>query len=63
MLELLRKRASVLVDGQPVTLSDNNLVEQHLQDCDILCIEDMANEVRSAYFHEYSSSHFIPLLD
>lgn len=45
VLELLRKRATVTINGENVPLSDNNMVEEHLQDCDILCIEDMANEI------------------
>ncbi|NXD12805.1 RL7L protein, partial [Nothocercus nigrocapillus] len=52
--ELILKRGQAKINKKRVPLTDNVLIEEHLGDCGIICLEDLIHEVYSAgkYFQK-----------
>jgi len=43
--ELIYKRGFAKVEKQRVAIADNQLIEEHLGDCNIICVEDLIHEI------------------
>lgn len=57
--DLLRKRAFARVDKKRIQLSDNQLVEDHLGDKGMLCVEDMVHELTTSGEHFQAVANFL----
>jgi len=46
--DILHKTAAIQHGQKTVKLTDNSLIEEHLADCGMFCVEDLVNEIFSA---------------
>ncbi|KAM6429295.1 ribosomal protein uL30-like [Rhynochetos jubatus] len=55
--ELILKRGQAKINKKRMPLTDNVLIEEHLGDCGIICLEDLIHEIYSAgnYFREVTN--------
>lgn len=57
--DLIYKKGVVRVDKQKIPLTDNNIVEQELGEHNIICIEDIVNEVVNVGSHFKAVTSFL----
>uniref|UniRef100_A0A1I8BUQ8 Large ribosomal subunit protein uL30 n=1 Tax=Meloidogyne hapla TaxID=6305 RepID=A0A1I8BUQ8_MELHA len=57
--QLIYKRGYVKVKGQRIPLTDNNIVEEHLGKQDIICVEDMINQIWTVGPHFKQVTNFL----
>ncbi|KAM9263706.1 ribosomal protein uL30-like [Cariama cristata] len=55
--ELILKRGQAKIKNKRMPLTDNKLIEEHLGDCGIICLEDLIHEIYSAgkYFRKVTN--------
>mmetsp|Transcript_19407 Transcript_19407/g.28960 ORF Transcript_19407/g.28960 Transcript_19407/m.28960 type:complete len:143 (+) Transcript_19407:773-1201(+) len=55
--DLLKRRGHLKIDTQRVPLTDNTLIEEHMSDYNMLCVEDIVHELHSVgeYFGQVST--------
>ncbi|KAJ4908985.1 60S ribosomal protein L7-1 [Raphanus sativus] len=49
--DLIFKKGYTIIQGNPVPLTDNNIIEQALGEHEIFCIEDLVNEISRVGVH------------
>ncbi|KAK4486620.1 hypothetical protein RD792_006871, partial [Penstemon davidsonii] len=57
--DLIYKKGVVKIDKQRISLTDNNIVEQELGQHNIICIEDIVNEIASVGSHFKEVTNFL----
>jgi len=57
--ELIYKRGHAKIAGRRVPLTDNKLIEQKLGKYDIICVEDLVNEIYNVGPHFKQASNFL----